>query len=142
MGFGSPPREERIKTLRALLFFVAMLALWTSVQSLFFVLSGGTAALAVLLGILFGYPATATIALLELLSSKITTGHRARVLFLLLVAGAYLAFWHFFTSPAESRGISNRGIVLVTIPGSIAMVLGYFIRAHERDREANAGQPG
>jgi hypothetical protein len=136
MGFGSPPPGEHMKTIRAILFFVAMLALWTAVQALFFALSGGGAALAVLLGIIFGYPSTTIIALLEFLSSKITTGARARVLFLLLVAGVYLAIWHFFTSSAPSRGISNRAIVLITIPGSIAIILGYFMRGLWRDAVA------
>jgi hypothetical protein len=55
------------------------------------------------------------------------------MLFLLLVAGAYLSIWYFFTSPVESRGISNRGIVVLSIPGSLAIVLGYFMRGLWRD---------
>ena len=127
MGFGSPPREERIRTQRAILFFVAMLALWTGVEGLIF---GSLVALFAL----FGYPMTAVIALLEYLSSRITTGIAARLLFLLFAAGALLAFWYFTKREVYDVVVP---INIVTIgPGSIAVVLGYFIRGLWRDAVA------
>jgi hypothetical protein len=140
MGFGSPPPGEHMKTVRAILFFVAMLALWTAVQFLIVVLGGGSSAVVILLGVLFGYPAVVTFALLESLSSKLATGYRARALFLLFVAGAYITYWYFLTSPEPSRGISNRGLVLVTIPGCLVVIAGYLMRGHQRERAAEQGQ--
>ena len=136
MGFGSRPPGEHMNVVKAIAFFIAMLVLWSAIQLLFVVLGGGSASLVILLGVLFGYPAVTAFAVLELLSSKLATGYRARALFLLLIAAAYVAYWYFLTTPQPSRGISNRGLALVTIPGCLAVVIAYLMRGHSRDAVA------
>lgn len=130
MGFGSPPPGERIETLREILFLIAMLALWTAVETLFFGVMW-----AILVGVFCGYLLTFAIAALEYLSSRLAAGMAARLLFLLFAIGALLVLWHLLAlgSPPEFRVLYYRADAWLTAPGSIAVIIGYFIRGHQRD---------
>lgn len=130
MGFGSPQPGERIETLREMLFLLAMLALWTAVQTLFV-----GVAWAILVGVLCGYLLTFLIAALEYFSSRCAVGISARLLFLLLATGALLVLCQILTrgAPPELWRMHYRDASLLTAPGSIAVIIGYLIRGHQRD---------